>query len=93
MALLASLCGETTGRASSVSDEVTSCPTSERIEAGNYELQWPAGFETDKALVVELVTELRQHVDPAEPFGRIHEAIREAQRIDARSSEAHVQAA
>jgi hypothetical protein len=64
-----------------------------QIEAGGYELFLPAGFEAEKHAVAELVTQLSQHVDLAEPFGRIHEAIREAQRIGGRTVEAHGQAA
>lgn len=64
-----------------------------QIEAGGYELSLPAGFEAEKHAVAELVAQLSQHVDLAEPFGRIHEAIREAQRIGGRTVEAHGQAA
>ena len=64
-----------------------------QFEAGGYELFLPIGFETEKHAVAELVAQLSQHVDLAEPFGRIHEAIREAQRIGGRTVEAHGQAA
>ena len=64
-----------------------------QFSAGNYELQLPFGFESDQAVVLESLALLTQHVDLAEPFGRIHEAIREAQRIGGRTSEVHGQAA
>lgn len=63
------------------------------IEAGDYELLLPAGFEAEKHAILEFVTVLSQHVDLSEPFGRIHDAIREAQRIGERTVEAHGQAA
>ena len=53
----------------------------------------PVGFDSDRQTVAALLTTLAQHVDLAEPFGRIHEAIREAQRIDVRGSESHGHAA
>jgi hypothetical protein len=64
-----------------------------QIDAGGYELLLPTGFEAEKHAVAELVAQLSQHVDLAEPFGRIHEAIREAQRIGGRTVEAYGQAA
>jgi len=64
-----------------------------RIEVGGYELMLPSGFEAEKHTVAELLEILSQHVDLAEPFGRIHEAIREAQRLGGRTGEAHGQAA
>jgi hypothetical protein len=51
------------------------------------------GFEAERELVVKLLTELSQHVELIEPFGRIHEAIREAQRIGREGPEVHGQAA
>jgi hypothetical protein len=81
------------GFASSSADAIELCSFDGRFAAGNYELQMPPGFEMEKHTVVALVTQLSQHVDLAEPFGRIHEAIREAQRIGGRTSEAHGQAA
>lgn len=63
------------------------------IELCGYELQLPRGFEAEKDAVAQLATQLSQHVDLAEPFGRIHEAIREAQRIGGRAGESHGQAA
>jgi hypothetical protein len=64
-----------------------------QLEAGGYTLILPRGFECEKIAVAELATLLSQHVDLAEPFGRIHQAIREAQRIGERSAAARGQAA
>jgi hypothetical protein len=64
-----------------------------QIDAGGYGLILPSGFERENHVVAELATRLSQHVDLAEPFGRIHEAIREAQRIGGRSIDTHGQAA
>jgi hypothetical protein len=50
-------------------------------------------YESEKELVVTLLTELVQRVELMEPFGRIHEAIREAQRIGEEGPEIHGQAA
>jgi hypothetical protein len=57
------------------------------------EWELPVGFESDRPAVVELLEQLSKHVDAWEPFGRIHEAIREAQRLGSQGSDAHVQAA
>ena len=80
--------------ASTAGDGAVLAPSSYgQFSAGNYELQLPFGFESDQAVVIESLALLTQHVDLAEPFGRIHEAIREAQRIGGRTSEVHGQAA
>ena len=85
--------GGATGVASSLVDATRLHSFDGQFAAGNYHLQLATGYEMEQHTVVELVTQLRQHVDVAEPFGRIHEAIREAQRIGGRTSEAHGQAA
>jgi hypothetical protein len=64
-----------------------------QFSVGDYELQMPAGFESEMNAVKEAASILAQHVDLFEPFGRIHEAIREAQRIGGRTAEGHGQAA
>jgi hypothetical protein len=64
-----------------------------QFSVGDYELQMPAGFESEMNAVKEAASILAQHVDLYEPFGRIHEAIREAQRIGGRTAEGHGQAA
>jgi hypothetical protein len=52
-----------------------------------------AGYEAEAELVVRLLTELSQKVELMEPFGRIHDAIREAQRIGGEGPEIYGQAA
>jgi hypothetical protein len=64
-----------------------------RFTVGNYELQIPTGFESEMNAVSQSVSILSHHIELFEPFGRIHEAIREAQRIGGRTAEAHGQAA
>jgi hypothetical protein len=64
-----------------------------RFSRLGYEWELPAGFESDRDAVAALLTELARHVDVGEPFGRIHEAIREALRIGAPGPDAHGQAA
>jgi hypothetical protein len=61
------------------------------IEAFKFIL--PIGFESDRDVATRLLAELVGHIDLAEPFGRIEEAIREAQRLGNRGVEAHDQAA
>jgi hypothetical protein len=58
-----------------------------------YWLQLPVGVESQRVRVVELVGLLLHRVCVLEPFERIHEAIREAQRIGSRSQETHGHAA
>jgi hypothetical protein len=60
---------------------------------GVYEVQLAPGFESERNAVVEAIGLMAPHVDLGEPFGRIHEAIREAQRIGGRTLEGHGQAA
>jgi hypothetical protein len=60
---------------------------------GEYQLIMPAGYEAERYAVAEIAAQLSQQVDLAEPFGRIHEAIREAQRIGGRDADTHGQAA
>jgi hypothetical protein len=59
---------------------------------GNYDFQAACGFEPQCDDVVQLLTSLARHVDLAEPFGRIEDAIREAQRLGG-GAETHDQAA
>jgi hypothetical protein len=40
-----------------------------------------AGYSSDRDVARSLLTILAQHVELAEPFERIHQAIREAQRL------------
>ncbi len=61
--------------------------------ADQFEYQLPPGFESERAAVLESLALVARHVDLTEPFGRIREAIFEAQRIGRRSVENHDQAA
>jgi hypothetical protein len=64
-----------------------------RLHIRDWFVQLPVGFEWEQSVVVELVELLVTRVDAVEPFDRIHEAIREAQRISTRSQDSHGQAA
>jgi hypothetical protein len=66
---------------------------SSRIRIRDWFMQLPIGFESEESVVAELAELLMGRVDLIEPFDRIHEAIREAQRIGARGPESHGQAA
>jgi hypothetical protein len=63
------------------------------FETHGHSLQLPVGREMEHTTVSELVNLLVQRVDLLEPFDRIHEAIREAQRLGVRSPETHGHAA
>ena len=58
-----------------------------------FEFILPIGFESDRDEATRLLTDLVRQIDLAEPFGRIEEAIREAQRLGGRGAETHDQAA
>ncbi len=58
-----------------------------------HEFELAPASATDRNVAIALLTELAAHVDLAEPFDRIHEAIREAQRMGSRGQDAHGQAA
>jgi hypothetical protein len=58
-----------------------------------YELELAPGFEGERSRVVDALSQLAKHVELMEPFGRIREAIHEAQRIGSRGPNAHDQAA
>jgi hypothetical protein len=51
----------------------------------------PIGFEADRDQAMRLLSQLVRQIDLAEPFGRIEEAIREAQRLG--GGETHEKAA
>jgi hypothetical protein len=59
-----------------------------RFTVADYVCELPAGFDADRDTAIELLTTLASKVDLAEPFDRIHEAIREAQRIGAQVPDA-----
>jgi hypothetical protein len=56
-----------------------------------YAFQLPVGYDSDHDQVMSLLKELARNVTLDEPFGRIEEAIREAQRVG--GGEQHEQAA
>lgn len=58
-----------------------------------YDFNSAPGFEPELDAVLETLSQLARHVELMEPFGRIHEAIREAQRIGGRGTNANDQAA
>lgn len=58
-----------------------------------FEFVLPIGFESDRDEATRLLTDLVRQIDLAEPFGRIEEAIREAQRLGGGGAENHDQAA
>ncbi len=62
------------------------------LESG-HTIEFAVGFENDRDATIALLTLLTNHVELAEPFERIHEAIGEAQRISQRGSDAHGEAA
>jgi hypothetical protein len=68
-------------------------PLSRRFELLQCEWELPIGFEADQPAVAELLQQLAKHVEVWEPFGRIHEAIREAQRIGSQGPNSNAQAA
>jgi hypothetical protein len=74
-------------------DVLQSRGSSRDFTFGTYELQLPLGFERDQIEVIKVLALVTRHVDLAEPFERIHEAIREAQRIGGRGTDDHEQAA
>ena len=80
-------------------DEVQVRPSDEVAEQDHHfaidrhEFELAPATAADRDVTIELLTELAAHVDLAEPFDRIHEAIREAQRMGSRGQDAHGQAA
>ncbi len=61
------------------------------VSSHNFQLL--SGHEPEQLEIVRLLTELARHVELAEPFARIEEAIREAQRLGGTGADAHDQAA
>jgi hypothetical protein len=64
-----------------------------RFQLHGHACQLAPGYESDSELVLKPLAELVQYVELVEPFDRIHEAIREAQRIGGEGLEVHGQAA
>jgi hypothetical protein len=59
----------------------------------SYEIRLRSTSEPQRDAIEQLLSMLAERVDLAEPFGRIHEAIREAQRIGGRAADETGQAA
>jgi hypothetical protein len=100
MVLLCANADATAGTADSTSastDRAASSPTSsgphESFSVDAFEFILPIGFESDRVEATRLLTDFVCQIDLAEPFGRIEEAIREAQRLGGRGAETHDQAA
>ncbi len=74
-------------------DRPASRLTRSHISLEAIKLHIPLGYEQDETPIASSLDLIMRRVDLAEPFGRIHEAIREAQRIGSVSNEAHEQAA
>jgi hypothetical protein len=60
---------------------------------GHNRFRLPDGHESEQRTVEEAVALLAQRVELLEPFGRIREAISEAQRVGGRGTDANDQAA
>jgi hypothetical protein len=65
----------------------------ESFSVESFKFILPIGFESEGDDATRLLTELIRHVDLSEPFGRIEEAVREAQRLGGRGAGSHDQAA
>lgn len=74
-------------------DAALTTPPSLVLTVAGHTCELPPGSESDRDTVIALLSMLSNHVDLPEPFERIHEAIREAQRISSRGPEAHGEAA
>jgi hypothetical protein len=88
---------ETADSTCASTDRVASSPASsgphESFSVDAFEFILPIGFESDRVEATRLLTDFVRQIDLAEPFGRIEEAIREAQRLGGRGADAHDQAA
>jgi len=74
-------------------DEFSSLSVPHEFSAYGFDLLLPVAYAADEAAVIRLLNSLASEVDLAEPFGRIHEAVREAQRLGTRGNDIHGQAA
>lgn len=61
--------------------EIASPPTASELVLGNYRLSGAASCSWQPDWLCETLAPLAAHIDLAEPFERIREAIREAQRV------------
>jgi hypothetical protein len=88
---------ENANAASASIDRIASSPTNsgphESFSVDAFEFILPIGFESDRVEATRLLTDFVRQIDLAEPFGRIGEAIREAQRLGGGGAETHDQAA
>jgi hypothetical protein len=75
-----------------LSKSASSSGPHESFTVATYEFLLPIGFESDRDEAIRLLSELAEQIDLAEPFDRIEEAIREAQRLGG-GAETHDQAA
>ena len=74
-------------------DSVAGASTSHPLLVSGHAIELSPGYDSDRDTSIALLTTLSQHVELAEPFQRIHEAIREAQRISQRGNDSHGEAA
>jgi hypothetical protein len=65
----------------------------DKILLSGHLIELASGYSADLHSAIALLNKLAERVDLPEPFDRIHEAIREAQRIGERGPEANGQAA
>jgi hypothetical protein len=70
-----------------------STPAPGTLLVSGHRIELAPGYESDADATIALLTTLAEHVDLPEPFERIHDAIREAQRISERGADAHGEAA
>ena len=73
--------------------ELASTQGVQTLLVSRHAIELAVGYECDRDSAIALLTTLANHVELAEPFERIHEAIREAQRISQRGTDAHGEAA
>ena len=68
-------------------------PAKPSLTIGKYSVELPTGYESDTQSAMEGLTILAERVELMEPLERIHEAIREAQRLGTRANDATAHAA
>jgi len=61
-------------------------------QVAGYQVNLPPGFESEGEEVLRRLAPLAEYVNLTEPFDRIHEAIREAQRLGEEGNEAYARA-
>jgi hypothetical protein len=90
--LATALNGETASRQRGQPELVAMRSLSEPFAASGYLLRHQCGTGSHSSDIIDLLSLLAERVDIGEPFGRIHEAIREAQRIGGRTDETELAA-